>query len=489
VLNAKQHKAESEIVAEAGRAGAVTIATNMAGRGTDIKLGEGVVEPRTVGWARERGIDLEELVPVDPTQEVEFESKPDDFVIQAGGLQILGSERHESRRIDRQLRGRSGRQGDPGATQFFISVEDDLMRLFVGDRLANAMDRLGASEGEVITHPMVTRAIETAQKRVEGNNFESRKRLLDYDDVMNQQREVIYDRRLFALEGGEDLKGEMWEMIEHKVQSTVDEYLESEHEEEWDLPGLKRRITLDYFTSLKGLPDETDENHELEVHQIHQMAVDAVHEQFHRKIDGFGEHAEGVTSYIMLSVIDGKWKDHLYDLDHLKASIGFRGWGQKDPLVEYKKEAYEMFVDLMDDLRGTVGNLLFKAQLGQPREAPRQPQRIQYSGPTEDGAGSGALAQAAAAARTRQPAGSGGSVDDLGMAQSTQSGGAGRGRTAPLGSVGGVPSPQDPRELATNRGEGERVREPVTATKEPGRNEACPCGSGKKYKKCHGRGA
>jgi preprotein translocase subunit SecA len=485
VLNAKQHKKESEIVAEAGQTGAVTIATNMAGRGTDIKLGEGVVEARTVGWAKERGLDLEELVPVDPTQEMGFEDKPDDFVIQVGGLQILGSERHESRRIDRQLRGRSGRQGDPGSSQFFISVEDDLMRLFVGDRLATAMDRLGASEGEVITHPMVTRAIETAQKRVEGNNFESRKRLLDYDDVMNQQREVIYDRRLFALEGGEDLKGEMWEMIEHTVQSTVDEYLDSDHEEEWDLSGLKRRITLDYFASLKDLPDENDEEHELEAHEIQTMAVDAVHEQFQKKIDGFGDHAEFVTSSIMLSVIDGKWKDHLYDLDHLKASIGFRGWGQKDPLVEYKKEAYEMFVDLMDDLRRTVGNLLFKAQLGQPRQPARQPQMMQYSGPTEDGAASGALAQAAAA-RGTQALGGGGHVDDLGMARGTRSDGAGRGKPAPLGSVGGVPSPQDPRELVTNREE--RVRAPVTATKEPGRNEPCPCGSGKKYKKCHGRG-
>ncbi len=218
------------------------------------------------------------------------------------------------------------------------------------------------------------------------------------------------------------------------------------------------------------------------------MAVEAVHEQFHRKIESFGEHAEGVTSYIMLSVIDGKWKDHLYDLDHLKASIGFRGWGQKDPLVEYKKEAYEMFVDLMDDLRGTVGNLLFKAQLGQPRQAPRQPQRMQYSGPTEDGGAGGALALAAAAAGRTQTSGSGGHVDDLGMARSTRAGGARPGGGVPLGSVGGVPSPQDPRGLATNRGEGERVRAPVTATKEPGRNEACPCGSGKKYKKCHGRG-
>jgi preprotein translocase subunit SecA len=486
VLNAKQHKKESEIVAEAGQAGAVTIATNMAGRGTDIKLGEGVVEARTVGWAKERGLDLEELVAVDPTREIDFEGKPDDYVIQVGGLYILGSERHESRRIDRQLRGRSGRQGDPGSSQFFISVEDDLMRLFVGDRLANAMDKLGASEGEVITHPLVTRSIETAQKRVESNNFESRKRLLDYDDVMNQQREVIYDRRLFALEGGEDLKGEMWEMIEHTVQSTVDEYLESEHEEEWDLSGLKGRISRDYFAVMEGLADENDPEHELEPHEIHQMAVDAVHEQFHRKIDGFGEHAEGVTSYIMLSVIDGKWKDHLYDLDNLKASIGFRGWGQKDPLVEYKKEAYEMFVDLMNDLRGTVGNLLFKAQLGQPRQPVRQTQTIQYSGPSEDGIGSATAVARAAASRT-QTMGSGGRVDDLGMARSARTEGAGQGRTVPLGSVGGVPSPQDPRELVTNRAE-QRLRVPVTATKEPGRNDPCPCGSGKKYKKCHGRG-
>ena len=479
VLNAKQHKAESEIVAEAGQAGAVTIATNMAGRGTDIKLGEGVTAARTVGWATERGLDLDELAPVDPTREMDFGDKPDDYVIQVGGLQILGSERHESRRIDRQLRGRSGRQGDPGASQFFISVEDDLMRLFVGDRLANAMDKLGASEGEVITHALVTRSIETAQKRVEGNNFESRKRLLDYDDVMNQQREVIYDRRLFALEGGEDLKGEMWEMIENTVQSTVDEYLESEHEEEWDLGGLKRRLESDFLTRVQDLPSESEE------HEVHQMCVEAVHDQFHRKIESFGEHAEGVTSYIMLSVIDGKWKDHLYDLDHLKASIGFRGWGQKDPLVEYKKEAYEMFVDLMGDLRGTVGNLIFKAQLGQPRQDPRQPQRIQYSGPTDDGGVSGgALAQAAAAAGPPK-SGNDDSVDDLGMARGTRS--AGGGRTVPLGSVGGVPSPQDPRELATNRGE-ERVRTPVTATKEAGRNDPCPCGSGKKYKKCHGRG-
>ena len=483
VLNAKQHKAESEIVAEAGQAGAVTIATNMAGRGTDIKLGEGVTDARTVGWAKERGIDLEDLIPVDPTREMDFENKPDDYVIAIGGLHILGSERHESRRIDRQLRGRSGRQGDPGASQFFISVEDDLMRLFVGDRLANAMDKLGAEEGEVITHPLVTRSIETAQKRVEGNNFEARKRLLDYDDVMNQQREVIYDRRLFALEGGEDLKGEMWEMIEHAVESSVDEYLDFEHDEEWDLAGLKKRLALDYQTLIRELPDENDDEHEWERHEIQELAVTQTHEQFRKKIESFGEHAESVTSYIMLGVIDTKWKDHLYDLDHLKASIGFRGWGQKDPLVEYKKEAYEMFVDLMADLRATVSNQTFRAHIGQPPpQQARQPQRLQYSGPSEV-IGSAAIAQAAAAQRATQTTGSApGRVDDLGMASAARSGG---GKTMPIGSVGGVAAPQDPSELRTNRGEA-RVRAPVTAIKEPGRNDPCPCGSGKKFKKCHG---
>ena len=485
VLNAKQHKAESEIVAEAGQAGAVTIATNMAGRGTDIKLGEGVIEPRTVGWAKSRDIALEDLIPVDPTREMDFEGKPDDYVIQMGGLHILGSERHESRRIDRQLRGRSGRQGDPGASQFFISVEDDLMRLFVGDRLASAMDKLGADEGEVITHPLVTRSIETAQKRVEGNNFEARKRLLDYDDVMNQQREVIYDRRLFALEGGEDLKGEMWEMIEHAVESSVAEYLDFEHSEDWDLAGLKKRLALDYMTLLRDLPDENanenDDEHEWERHEILEKAVEGVHEQFRKKIESFGEAAESVTSYIMLGVIDSKWKDHLYDLDHLKASIGFRGWGQKDPLVEYKKEAYEMFVDLMADLRATVSNQTFRAHIGQPQQRARQPQRLQYSGPVE-GVGGGAIAQAAAAQRTQTTGSAPGRVDDLGVASAARSGGV---KPLKIGSVGGVAAPQDPSELVTNRGEA-RVRAPVTATKEPGRNDPCHCGSGKKFKKCHG---
>ncbi|MDZ7780387.1 MAG: hypothetical protein U5R14_10725 [Gemmatimonadota bacterium] len=303
-----------------------------------------------------------------------------------GGLQILGSERHDSRRIDRQLRGRAGRQGDPGATQFYLSLEDDLMRLFGSERIANVMDKWGAEEGEVITHGLATKSIERAQKRVEGNNFEQRKRLLDYDDVMNQQREVIYDLRLFALEGGEDLKGEIWEMVEGAGRDAIDEYCPAEAPEEgWDLAGLRNRLVMDFFLVVKQLPEENDPDHEIDRDEVEEWVIGGLRDSFHKKLETLGEHAELVTSFVMLSVIDDKWKDHLYDLDHLKASIGFRGWGQKDPLVEYKKEAYEMFVDLMADLRKTVASYFFRAQFGQQTQERRQPQqqRLAYSGPDD----------------------------------------------------------------------------------------------------------
>jgi preprotein translocase subunit SecA len=477
VLNAKHHKSESEIVRDAGQPGTVTIATNMAGRGTDIKLGPGVTQARTVAWLRERSIPVEEAMPVDPVRAEKLKLEADDDVLEEGGLQILGSERHDSRRIDRQLRGRSGRQGDPGASQFFLSLEDDLMRLFGAERIANVMDRFGAEEGEVITHGLVTKSIENAQKRVEGNNFEARKRLLDYDDVMNQQREVIYDLRLFALEGGEDLKGEIWEMIDITARAAIDEYAPVEaREEDWDLAGLRRRILLDYFVVVNQLPEENDPDHEHERHEVEEWVLDGLKEAFHRKIESLREHSEPISSFIMLSVIDEKWKDHLYDLDHLKASIGFRGWGQKDPLVEYKKEAYEMFVDLMTDVRKTVGSYFFRAQFGQPQQRQRQPQRLAYSGPTEAAAGGGGLvdqaaARGRAAARQAAPA----QRDDLGMSARASS-------DSPL-----PPPGPDPRRLATNRGEQQqREKTPVTVEAEPGRNDPCPCGSGKKYKKCHG---
>ncbi|MBT8397513.1 MAG: preprotein translocase subunit SecA, partial [Gemmatimonadetes bacterium] len=321
VLNAKHHKKESEIVAEAGIPGAVTIATNMAGRGTDIKLGEGVTETRTVAWAKAKGLPLEELLPVDPVRYMEPEKLTDEDLLEEGGLHILGSERHESRRIDRQLRGRSGRQGDPGASQFFLSLEDDLMRLFMNERVAGAMEKWGVQEGEVITHGLVTRSIGQAQKRVEGNNFEARKRLLDYDDVMNQQREVIYDLRLFALEGGEDLKGEIWEMIEESVREMTEEFCDPEVSPEmWDLAGLKRRLLLDFFVLAPGLPEVNPEEPEYDDGEaVAEIVLEAARDHFHRKVTDFGEHGERVMSFVMLQTLDDKWKDHLYDLDHLKA--------------------------------------------------------------------------------------------------------------------------------------------------------------------------
>ncbi len=473
VLNAKYHKQEAEIVAQAGQAGAVTIATNMAGRGTDIKLGPGVKEPRTIGWIRSRGIDLQSLVPADPAQAESLEGKPDDYVVEVGGLHIIGSERHESRRIDRQLRGRAGRQGDPGASQFFLSLEDDLMRLFGSDRIAAIMTKLGAEEGEVITHPLITRSIERAQRRVEMQNFEARKRLLDYDDVMNQQREVIYDLRLFALEGGADLKGEILEMVEHAVRDTIGEYVDAdEHPENWDLAGLRNRLVLDYFVVVEDLPAENTADHPFDTPKaVEELVLDRVREAFRRKLKTFGEHDERILSYVLLSVIDEKWRDHLYDLDHLKASIGFRGWGQKDPLIEYKQEAYNMFVDLMKDIRKSVASLVFRAQLAVRPAAPPPPRRLVLSGPSDTPVsrlGATEPLPAGQEEAERVPAGVGGRSVLAGMTP--------------------VDGP-DVRRLQTNRGEGGGAApRPVTVDERIGRNDPCPCGSGRKYKKCHGSG-
>jgi preprotein translocase subunit SecA len=484
VLNAKQHQRESEIVAEAGQPGAVTIATNMAGRGTDIKLGEGVTEPRTVGWVKARGLDLNEVQPVDPTRwDDKIEKRDDDHLIEDGGLHILGSERHESRRIDRQLRGRAGRQGDPGASQFFLSLEDNLMRLFGGmEKIANLMDKMGAEEGEVITAGLVTSSIERAQKRVEGNNFEARKRLLDYDDVMNQQREVVYDLRLFALEGGEDLKGEAFEMIERALGDRFDDYLPEEvAPERWELAALKRKLVQEYLLVVDGLPDEDDPEHEFDRHEIVEMVTEAARAHFHRKLESFGENGERVLAIVLLTTIDEKWKDHLYDLDHLKASIGFRGWGQKDPLVEYKKEAFDMFVDLLEDLRGTVANRFFRAQLNAPQQQLRPAGRMTLSGPSEPGAGSQGATVPPRGGRMRpakRPA-----VDATGIAAAARV----DDDAAPAAGAG-VGSGPDVSRLQTNREGGSAgSAQPVTAADEPGRNDPCPCGSGKKYKKCHGR--
>ncbi|HIO35754.1 MAG TPA: preprotein translocase subunit SecA [Candidatus Marinimicrobia bacterium] len=401
VLNAKQHQREAEIVTLAGNRGAVTIATNMAGRGTDIKLGEGVVE--------------------------------------LGGLHIVGTERHESRRIDLQLRGRSGRQGDPGSSVFYLSLEDDLMRLFNSERIASIMDKLGVEEGEVITAGMVTRSIERAQKKVEARNFSIRKRLLEYDDVMNQQREVVYARRNEALHG-DDIRDEITAIQGEFADELVDhltEFGDESHDWNWDLfeSDISSVFTIevdDEFKSLesadqlKGKILEKAEN------------IYAVRESFVPV-----EVMRGFERYVVLRTIDEMWKDHLYSMDQLREGINLRAYGQKDPLLEYKSEGFDMFMEFLRDVNKNTVQRLYRTRLHGMDEAPTLAQR-KPSGPVkvqhDEAVGMGFAAQ-------------------------------------PTNGQDGQPN------AAPTPGKAE----PVHVGKKVGRNEPCPCDSGKKYKKCHGK--
>jgi preprotein translocase subunit SecA len=406
VLNAKQHQREAEIVAQAGRPGSITIATNMAGRGTDIKLGPGVRQC-TVCGIKARLAPFGQVVDAADLSDAEIKQKGcnDDPPC---GLVVIGTARHESRRIDRQLRGRSGRQGDPGTSTFFLSLEDDLMRLFGSDRVAKIMDKSGAEEGEVLTHPLVTRAIEGAQKRVEYQNFQARKRLLDYDDVMNQQREVVYSQRLFALEGGEELKAEAIRMITEGLSAFAQEQ-GAELPEQWDREVIVNELLLRFLISV---PDIRDEQKVPDVEALESVLVQAGKAAFQAKIDSWEELArrhnapdlpERLLSHVMLGVIDEKWKDHLFELDHLRTGIQYRAWGQKDPLVEYKKEAFEMFMDLTGDMKTTFADRFMKFQVqvsGQPPQQPRRPVAVQEQKPDAPVAESDLMVGAGA---TRRP--------------------------------------------------------------------------------------
>ncbi len=439
VLNAKYHQREAEIVALAGQPGAVTIATNMAGRGTDIKLGADVTIAKRSKIKDPDGdeVDVEEC----------------------GGLHIIGSERHESRRIDRQLRGRSGRQGDPGATQFFLSLEDDLMRLFGSERIGRLMDRMGAQEGDVLTHPLITRSIGSAQQRVELQNFQSRKRLLEYDDVMNQQREVIYSLRSFALDGGEELKGESVKMIEKAVARRIDESVgELEDPMDWDVELIKQDLLMRYLLSVPCF-EESGTRPKSGADAAAEGST-AGREAFHRKFTLLGEYADQVLALVMLNVLDEKWKDHLYDLDQLRNAIHYRSWGQKDPLIEYKHEAYTMFVDLMHDVHHTFSERFLRVQ-------------VQFDGDR-------GFVQPAAP--PRQVAATHAQVDEFGVAADPVMGeiedalGPSRPEPTIVGAGRGV------RSLAAGGGGAAGVPDFSTVS----RNDLCPCGSGKKFKKCHG---
>ncbi|HYR32269.1 MAG TPA: preprotein translocase subunit SecA [Gemmatimonadales bacterium] len=480
VLNAKYHQREAEIVAGAGQGGSITIATNMAGRGTDIKLGPGVKKCLVCG-IRARGEaafgQANETADLS-AEEIKTRACNDDPPC---GLVIIGTERHEARRIDRQLRGRSGRQGDPGQSVFFLSLEDDLMRLFGSDRIARWMDKSGAQayrctecgesqekltekcqhcgrtgtlveENEVITHPLVTRAIGQAQKRVELQNFQSRKRLLEYDDVMNQQRDVIYSLRLFALEGGEELRAEAARMVEQAVERQADQMVAATDDPgQWDRKLMETELLQKFLLSVADITDPRKiKNRDDLVAAALQAARDALAaktsylKEIETKIGGTGL-AEQVLSFEMLRVIDEKWKDHLYDLDQLRAAIQYRAWGQKDPLVEYKQEAYGMFVDLMHDLHSTFAERWLKLQV-QIGPAPRPGQAV--TGPLGGPKKSGPMIATKPAAD---------------------------GLISPGTATGPKPPPAPPGTPA-----------PASPYAGVGRNDPCPCGSGKKFKKCHG---
>jgi preprotein translocase subunit SecA len=418
VLNAKYHQQEAEIVSKAGQYGAVTIATNMAGRGTDIKLGEGVVKNKKCRLVTP---DREEACPY--LEELNCEENV------PCGLHIIGTERHEARRIDRQLRGRSGRQGDPGSTRFFLSLEDDLMRLFGSDRIASIMDRLGIKEGEVIRHPMVTKAIERAQKRVEMQNFSIRKHLLEYDDVMNQQREVIYSRRLNALEK-DDLKKGILDLIDQVIDAKIASFIDpKKYPEDWNLKGLREEIQriflLDFQIAPEIIPELTED-------KLQEKIKEAVLKIYEDKEKLYGpEIMRQLEKYASLRVIDGKWQEHLFEIDHLKEGIGLRAYGQRDPLIEYKKEAYQMFMELIDKVDEETVEMIFKLQVAERAPEKREPTREMKT-----------IHQSAAG---------------MGYAQA-----------------------QPSEEVSSGK------PKPIRVEKKIGRNDPCPCGSGKKYKKCCG---
>ncbi|HEV7763594.1 MAG TPA: preprotein translocase subunit SecA [Thermoanaerobaculia bacterium] len=421
VLNAKYHEREAEIVAQAGRKGAVTIATNMAGRGTDILLGG---NPEFIAAQKNREVE-------DPAERKRIEEEikrqwDDDHeeVVRLGGLHIVGTERHESRRIDNQLRGRSGRQGDPGSSRFYLSLEDDLMRIFGGDRIMGLMERLGMEEGVPIEHGMVTRAIERAQKQVEGRNFDARKHLLEYDDVMNKQRESIYTLRRSILEGREG-KEYILNSADEIVDYLVDTHYPESDREEPNEAELNAEL-YDYFAldlKTSGVDIEQDGREDLK-----EKLKAAVNTRYEEKESMIGaDNMRLNEKYLLLQVIDQQWKDHLLNVDHLKEGIGLRGYGQRDPLIEYKRESFELFQSMLERIQDHVVKILWKIELAGRDGDRAESQRVQRA----------------------------------------------------------LPPP--PKQQLTFSGAPKEAAAPVKrAATKVGRNDPCPCGSGKKYKKCHG---
>ena len=472
VLNAKNHEREAPIVAQAGRKGVITVSTNMAGRGTDILLG-GNPEFMAREAARKQALDPDKM----PKQEwvallARFKEQTDrehDEVTALGGLHILGTERHESRRIDNQLRGRAGRQGDPGSSRFYLSLQDDLMRIFGGERMQRLMLRLGMEEDVPIESKLITKRIQKAQEAVEAQNFEARKHLLEYDDVNNKQRQAIYKRRRELLEGS-DQKERIMEMVRGLVEQYLDmRCTENTHPDTWDLAGLKTDVLSQF-----GCKIETAQFASMNRKEIEDAIAERLAQKYQEKEDLVGPDTMRQTErIIMLQVIDDQWKDHLLSMDTLKEGIHLRGYGQKDPLVEYKKESWILFQDMMDRIEDETLRYLFFLQVSRGddagisgRPAPVLPFPMDEDGDEEEEEGGEEAQHATVAEQQKRAAQS--AVQD--MTKRLQ-----RDKDKELA------------ELQFVGGDGSAVaKKQVINTDKVGRNDPCPCGSGKKYKKCHG---
>ena len=437
VLNAKQHEREAVIVQQAGRPGAVTIATNMAGRGTDIVLGGNLAaELQALGE--------------DATEEQKEAVKADwqerhNAVCDAGGLHIIGTERHESRRIDNQLRGRSGRQGDPGSSRFYLSLEDNLMRIFASDRMSLLMQRFGMKEDEAIEAGMLNRAIENAQRKVESHNFDVRKHLLDYDDVANDQRRVVYTQRNELMEADE-IGDTMAEMRHDVFADLIEQYIPpGSIDEQWEVPALEQAMEGEFGINVPvGEWLKTDENIHEEV--LRQRILDEVDKHFEAKEELTGaEVMRHFEKALMLNVLDQKWKDHLASMDYLRQGIGLRGYAQKQPMQEYKRESYEMFTSLLDNIKHEVVRILARVQVKAEEDVEAVEEQRRTEAPMQFKHAEAQSATAAAPPQGAQPG------------------------------QGGQPAAAQPVEQFVR--EGRKV----------GRNEPCPCGSGQKYKHCHGK--
>ena len=455
VLNAKFHEREAAIVAQAGRKGSVTIATNMAGRGTDILLGgnpEGLArseaDPATEPEAYEQAVERYREICAAEHEEV----------IALGGLHMLGTERHESRRIDNQLRGRAGRQGDPGSSRFFLSLEDDLMRIFGSDRIQGLMGKLGMQEGEAIEHGMVTRAIERAQKQVEGRNFETRKHLLEYDDVMNKQREAIYKLRRDIFDGTEG-KSYVMRVAEDLVAYLVSTHCPEKTEpQDWTLSELVKDVIAYFDIDLHAIGMKFEEMGDEGIREEIWRLVTEKYEDKERRLGG--ELMRMLERDVMLRFVDLAWKDHLLALDHLKEGIGLRGYGQRDPLQEYKKESYELFQELKERVEDSVVKTLFRLEPASEEDLAAERARRERAAPRPVLQGpAAASAFGAPAPAAPQPAGR----PTFGPPRIA-------GTTSPPAGPATAPIPQTVHH----------------AEEKIGRNDPCPCGSGKKYKKCHG---